>query len=258
MKKHWILLVLALCAGLTGYAEDKGEKQHVNVVFVGNSITQGALLADPAHEAPPVQAVKYLTLQQEVAGVKFSNQGVSGSTTVDFLPATQTLFLKVKQAADVFKTDKEATLVFSLMLGTNDSAIKGPNGSPVQPAQYKTNVKVIVDELLALYPDSRIVLHRPIWYSPNTYNGAMYLKEGLNRLERYFAEINQLVEAYAVTHPDRVYCGDIDGFGYFRTNYATELFAEEGNAGTFYLHPNAKGAVKLGELWGKALLKVVR
>lgn len=95
----------------------------------------------------------------------------------------------------MFKTDKEATLVFSLMLGTNDSAIKGPNGSPVQPAQYKTNVKVIADELLALYPDSRIVLHRPIWYSPNTYNGAMYLKEGLNRLERYFAEINQLVEA---------------------------------------------------------------
>jgi hypothetical protein len=86
----------------------------------------------------------------------------------------------------------------------------------------------------------------------------MYLKEGLNRLEKYFAEINQLVEAYAITHPDRVYCGDIDGFGYFRTNYATDLFAEEGNAGTFYLHPNAKGAVKLGELWGKALLKVVR
>ncbi len=116
MKKHWILLVLALCAGLTGYAEDKGEKQHVNVVFVGNSITQGALLADPAHEAPPVQAVKYLTLQQEVAGVKFSNQGVSGSTTVDFLPATQTLFLKVKQAADVLKRIRRQRWYFRLCL----------------------------------------------------------------------------------------------------------------------------------------------
>lgn len=253
-----ILLALTLCAGLSGYAADKGEKQYVNIVFVGNSITQGVLLADPAHEAPPVQAVKYLTLQPEIAGVKFSNQGVSGSTTVDFLPASQTLFLKVKQAANQFKNDTRATLIFSVMLGTNDSAIKGPNGSPVQPAQYRTNVKVIVDELLSLYPDSKVVLHRPLWYSPNTYNGAMYLREGLNRLEKYFTEINQLVEAYAVSHPDRVYCGDTEGFVYFRTNYTTDVFPEEGNAGTFYLHPNAKGAAKLGELWGKALLKTVR
>ena len=50
--------------------------------------------------------------------------------------------------------------------------------------------------------------------------------------------------------------GDTEGFDYFKTHYETELFPEEGNAGTFYLHPNKKGAAALGELWGKAIQKV--
>ena len=77
-------------------------KKNMNIVFIGNSITQGALIATPSHDAPPVKAALYLTKQPSVASVKYSNQGVSGCTTTDYLPTTETLFPKAKEAADKF------------------------------------------------------------------------------------------------------------------------------------------------------------
>lgn len=119
------------------------------------------------------------------------------------------------------------------------------------------NMKTIIDKLLALYPECKIVLHRPVWYSPNTYNGAKYLEEGLNRLQSYYPELQALVLDYSKHFPGQVFMGDTDGFDYFKTHYKNELFPEKGNAGTFYLHPNRKGASALGELWGKAILGAI-
>ncbi|WP_370449594.1 MULTISPECIES: GDSL-type esterase/lipase family protein [Parabacteroides] len=232
-------------------------KKNMNIVFIGNSITQGALIATPSHDAPPVKAALYLTKQPSVASVKYSNQGVSGCTTTDYLPTTETLFPKAKAAADKFADETWATLIFSIMLGTNDSAITGPNGAPASPEKYEENMKAIINQLLALYPSCKIVLHRPVWYSPNTYNGAMYLKEGLNRLQSYYPVLQSLVEEYAKRFPGQVFMGDTEAFDYFKANYLTDLIPEEGNAGTFYLHPNEKGAAVLGEYWGKAIMKVV-
>ena len=229
----------------------------MNIVFIGNSITQGALISTPSHDAPPVKAALYLTKQPSVTSVKYSNQGVSGCTTTDYLPTTETLFPKAKEAADKFADETWATLVFSIMLGTNDSAITGPNGAPASPEKYEENMKAIINQLLALYPSCKIVLHRPVWYSPNTYNGAMYLKEGLNRLQSYYPVLQSLVEEYAKRFPGQVFMGDTEAFDYFKANYLTDLIPEEGNAGTFYLHPNEKGAAVLGEYWGKAIMKVV-
>lgn len=249
-----LLLLLFIVGPLLLHAQKKVE---LNIVYVGNSITQGALLADPAHDAPPVKTTLWLQQQLGIAAVEFSNQGVSGSTTVDFLPASQSLFPKVKQAADLLKGGPHTTLLFSVMLGTNDSAVKGPNGAPVSPQQYYTNLKVIVDELLSLYPQCLVVVHRPIWYSPNTYNRAIYLKEGLRRLESYLSQLQTLVRQYEKSDPNRVFMGDVEAFDYYKANYLTDFTAEEGNAGTFYLHPNQKGAAKLGEFWGKAIYKVI-
>jgi lysophospholipase L1-like esterase len=98
-------------------------------VFIGNSITQGAQLKDPVQEAPPVQTVQWLQKQEGIDRVNMSNQGVSGLTTVDFLPASQTFFPKVKMAMEALQAEHpDATLLFSMMLGTNDSANSGPNG----------------------------------------------------------------------------------------------------------------------------------
>lgn len=43
----------------------------------------------------------------------------------------------------------------------------------------------------------------------------------------------------------------------FTGNYSTHFTPEEGNAGTFYLHPNKKGAEVLGNYWGEAILKAI-
>ena len=126
-----LLLCMTICCYMTGE-----EKKNLNIVFIGNSITQGALLENPRHEAPPVKAALYLRRQPSVGTVRYSNQGVSGSTTFDFLPQTDLLFPKVVRVADQFKDETWATLIFSIMLGTNDSAITGPNGAPASPAKY--------------------------------------------------------------------------------------------------------------------------
>ena len=247
-----LLLYITICHMAMGE-----EKRNLNIVFIGNSITQGALLENPTHEAPPVKAALYLAKQPDIATVKYANQGVSGCTTTDYLPLTETLFPKALIAADQFNGETWATLVFSIMLGTNDSAIVGPNGAPASPAKYYENMKAIIDKLLALYPDCRIVLQRPLWYSPNTYNAAKYMEEGLSRLQSYYPELQSLVLDYSRRFPGQVFMGDTDGFEYFKTHYETDLRPEDGNAGVFYLHPNKKGAAALGEFWGKAIYKIV-
>lgn len=103
------LFALLLCSGRMQALE----KRHLNIIFIGNSITYGAGLSDPTHNAPPVYTALYLGKQPGIGEVKYSNQGVSGCTTVDYLPETQTLFTKMQQAADQFKDEDWATMVFS-------------------------------------------------------------------------------------------------------------------------------------------------
>src|SRR5690349_4129250 len=110
-----LLLIIPLCSFLIE------EKKSVYVVFIGDSITEGGALADRTTEASPIYAVAYLKQQQGIGKVEFSNQGVSGFTTVDFLPSTGTAFNNVAKAANSF-VGKGGTLIFSVMLGTNDSA----------------------------------------------------------------------------------------------------------------------------------------
>lgn len=252
--KIWII-ILCLCGTVWTYGA-KPRAKNLNLVFIGNSISAGALLKEPQTECPPVQACEYLRQLEGVGEVVCENQAVSGQTTADFLPAFRSRYPRVIAAADRLTADRQALLVFSIMLGTNDSAIKGPNGAPVRPKQYHTNLSVILDHLLARYPGCKIILHRPLWYSENAYNnGAMYLKEGLQRLEKYYPELQLLVEEYAETHPNQVYLGDTEAFDYFKAHAADLFNHERGNAGIFFLHPNKAGAAKLGEFWGKAIEK---
>jgi len=247
-----ILTVLFNAASLFA----QSPKQNLNIVFIGNSITGGAGLADPATEAPPVIACNYLRQQANIGTVAFSNQGYSGFTTVDFLPSTAKAFRKVELAAHAF-ADKQALLIFSVKLGTNDSAIQGPNGSPVSRENYKQNLKLIADSLLKEFPGCIIILQYPIWYSPNTYNGAKYLEEGLLRLQSYIPQIDRLVADYAASYPKRVFIGDKKGFNYFKKHYLTDLQPEQGRQGIFYLHPDKQGAAALGTFWAKAINKII-
>lgn len=251
MRKY--LLLLCLCVSMSALAQKK-----LNVVFVGNSITQGALLENPMQEAPPVRAGIWLGNQKGIAEVNISNQGVSGKTTVDFLPASKSYFPKVKEAMDKLQQEHpDAISLFSIMLGTNDSANTTTNGAPVSAPQYYTNMKVIIDELMDAFPNALFVLHYPIWYSPNTYNGAQYLASGLKRLKSYYPCLQELVESYAESSRGKVFLGDTEATAYFETHYQTELRPEQGYAGIFYLHPNKQGAENLATFWGKAIYNAV-
>lgn len=234
------------------------KKRDINVVFIGDSITYGAGLAMPLADAPPAQAAKYLQQLKYTGRVKFANRGISGFTTVNFLPAGGGAFYDVIKAADSFYNNQEAQLVFSIMLGTNDSAIHGPKGAPVSPESYFNNLKLITDSLLARYPDCKLVINYPIWYSPNTYNGSKHLQEGLNRLQSYFPEIKRLVKAYTVTHPKQVFTGDQQGFNYFKVNFKSYYQQEPGKQGIFFLHPNTEGARVLGNFWGHAIADALK
>lgn len=230
------------------------KSQEYKVVFIGNSITQGVILENPQQNSPPSQTIEWLRANSE-GKYEFSNCGVSGRTTTEFLPVSENEFINVKRAADKFYSEG-GQLIFSIMLGTNDSAIKGPVGAPLLPQLYYTNMKTIIGELLNLYPNAIVVLNRAIWYSPNTYNGSMYLKEGLNRLESYYPMLKKIVYEYNITNPKKVFMGDEEGFEFFKEK-SDLYFAEDGNAGIFYLHPNEKGAKLLADFWGKTILKAL-
>jgi len=218
----------------------------VGIVFIGNSITEASYLKD----TPPKVAVTYL--KEKHYNVKYANCGISGMTTFNFLPSANSCYRSVVVAADSLYNN-ESLLIFSIKLGTNDSAIKGPAGAPVSPEKYRENMQQIIDSLVLRYPSCKIILHHPIWYSPNTHNTALYLQEGLTRLQSYKYEIKKLVK----NNPLYVFEGDKDAFDFFRKNYKQYHNPQEGKSGIFYLHPNTVGAEKLGLYWGKNMEKYI-
>lgn len=253
MKPVFNYTCLILLFVLTSFSEKKAKK--INIVFIGDSITEGGALADPKTEATPIYVAKLLRHRKDVSVVNIDNKGFSGHTTVDFLPERNIDFPKVLQEADSFAKDKTALLLFSIMLGTNDSAMFGPNGAPVQAVQYKENLNLLINALIKKYPDAKFVIQYPLWYSPNTHNNAGYMQEGLNRLSSYFSQIEALHAAYKLSHPNRVYLGEEAVFSFFQKNHKKLFKAEDGKHGAFYLHPNAEGSKRLAEFWVKGITR---
>ena len=240
------------------YFGDSSLKQ-LMVIYIGDSITFGANHFNPKSTAPPVIASNFIQEQLKGTKVHFVNCGKNGSTTNDFLPERKYILSNVIKAANRFVKHGNGSgqIIFSIMLGTNDSARKGLEGTPVFPNQFRLNLKIIINELLNMYPDCKVVLQKPIWFSNNSYNGENYMQDALERLISYHPEIELLVQEFSITRPDAVFLGDSVGFDHFKNNYLTDHTPEKGNAGTYYLHPNKKGAAKLGELWADSILRII-
>jgi lysophospholipase L1-like esterase len=253
--KTKILLFFLLLFSFYSFSQNKKERR-LCIVFIGNSITEGKGGVNSV--PPPTHAANFLKAQRGITDVLFANAGKSGATTLDFLPENGKQFVKVTKAADSLSLHKDYQLLFSIKLGTNDSAMEGPNGAPVSKENYRKNMEVIIHALLDKYPGSKVIVHHPIWYSTNTYNRSKYLQEGLNRLESYIPQINQMMKEYRVTHPGRVFVGDVKAFNHFKKNYLKLLKPENGQQGTFYLHPNEEGVAVLGRYWGKAIANAIR
>ena len=223
--------------------------QNINLLFIGNSITAGALLGNASQQAPPIVC---RALIEEATGVTTNvfNGGHSGITTFGYLPGRDD-FTRIVNNARTFQKNG-GRIYISIMLGTNDSACHGPEGAPVAPDVYAGNIRTIIDKLIENIPDCRIVLNYPIWYSPSTYNSSKYLQEGLDRLHSYYPVLDEIIAQY-----DQVYAGNRGVWEYFENNFA--LFTREnGNEGYFYLHPNQNGAVRLAEIWANSLLELIR
>jgi len=228
----------------------------LDVVYIGDSITAGAGLHQAQGEAAP-PATCSEALRKAGFSVFDSNQGHSGHTTKDFLPPAtpnpKSDFGRAALAAEQLLKEHPGQLIFTIMLGTNDSAQRGPNGAPLPPAGYHENLKTIIDRLLTDFPTSKVFVQHATWYSPSTHNSSEYGPKGLERLKSYDPIIQSLVAEYAKTAPSRVFEGDRDAFGYFEAHFADVLRTEKGADGPFYLHPNKDGAVRLGEFWALSI-----
>lgn len=247
--KRVILSLFVTLVACGAWAKSPADRA-CHLIFVGNSITEGVLHADKSKTAPPVVAAEFVG-RMTSGEVHFRNCGRSGATTVDFLPGRGADFRRVEQAvAELREMNASAPVVVSIMLGTNDSASSGPTGAPVSNEDYAHNLETIMARIRELCPGVIFVLQRPIWYSANTYNGARYLVEGQKRLEGYTGVLLSLAGKY-----DDVYMGDQSGYDYFRDHHEKYCFAENGLAGVFYLHPNEKGARKLGKRWARAIVE---
>lgn len=72
-----------------------------------------------------------------------------------------------------------------------------------------------------------------------------------------YYKIIYLVAHYSQANPNQVFLGDTAASDFFRNNYQSYFTPENGNAGTFYLHPNKEGAGILGKYWAEAILKAI-
>ena len=220
-----------------------------NLVFIGDSITEGDYLGDPERNAPPALCTAELRRRMPGAEIYGSNAGRSGDTTLDFLPGTGKDFGLAEANARALQKAHAGRLLFSIMLGTNDSAETGTNGAPVSAETFEKNLRTIVGRLRSEFPGSVVVLEQPTWYSPNTANRSEYGASGLRRLQSYFP----LLPKVAARYRKDVFVGDTRAFDVFRERSKELLRPENGQHGVFYLHPNQGGAKVLAGTWADAI-----
>ena len=251
MKRLLSLLLIALFA-LSYQTQAANKIKTCNVIYIGNSITAGAGHKESLKSAPPVISAQILE-KKLGKDVNFRNCGRSGATTLDFVPSHNRDFKRVEKAIKEIQDISQEPIIFSIMLGTNDSASTRCYGAPASNAQYKKNLMDLISRLRKMAPGAIFVLQRPIWYSPNTYNGAMYLTAGLKRVTDY---ANVLLEI-AQQEKD-VFVGDYEAFDFFKQHYRKYMFAENGNAGVFFLQTNEDGAKELAKVWSKGIISALK
>lgn len=234
-------------------------QRELNIVFVGNSITYGALHKDREKTAPPVVCSQWLERQDGIGKVHFANCGRSGRTTFNFIPTrgdkNKNYYSNVvSSAAKLVGEHPQAQLVFSIMLGTNDAAER-PFNSLTTPYKYRENISLIIDSLAAHWPQAIFVLHKPIWHSvPFVTKGGSYMSKNSVKL---YGEYYKACRDIVTSHPGKVFLGDKDAYNYFK-KHADQLFHEHGRDNCdFYLHPTEAGSAVLAEYWGKAILKAL-
>jgi lysophospholipase L1-like esterase len=237
------------------------EQRALNVVFIGNSITYGALHKQPKKTAPPVVCAEWLAQHEDIGPVYFANCGKSGRTTFNFIPLkgdkNQNFYpWVVKHAQHLTEQHPHAQLVFSMMLGTNDAAER-PFNSLTTPYMYEHNIRLIINSLAQTFPQANFVIHKTIWHSlPFTTRNGSYMSKNSCKL---YGQYYKACRAIASDYPDHVFLGDSKAYDYFRKHEKSMLVREKGYQDMpFWLHPNEEGSARLAEFWGEAIIKAVK
>jgi hypothetical protein len=240
------LLAIGSCEGRA----DEGKTY--NIVFMGDSITQGAQVSSP-ELIPPVVCLWALKANMPGANFSMVKLGFDAHTTANFLPTPTGEFAWTENSArKLSAAHPGGQLIFSIMLGAHDSALSGPKGTPISADVYQTSLKAIVGQLLKDFPNSLVFVHHPIWHSNNikiaTYN---YGPNSIDQLKSYLPAVDAVVTETAKEYPKHVFLGDTAGFDYFAAHYKDELIPMGGG----YLQVNDKGAATLGKLWADTMEK---
>jgi len=211
-----LMLVAVLGCGAI-YSMKNGD--HISVLCLGDSITAGVGVLDPANDSYPAQVSKHLGLRYKV-----QNYGASGATVSQGTSAyTDTGLYK--------KALKSEVDVIVLALGTNDA-----REGFFDAEQFEADYRLIVDELVQSIPDAEIILVLPIPINITAFNYSdTILKESIIPMIQTIAQDKGLVTVDAYT----AFAGD------------TSLLADG-------LHPNKRGAAILAKAVEEAIKEIAR
>ncbi|MEG1587744.1 MAG: GDSL-type esterase/lipase family protein [Mucinivorans sp.] len=212
MRKLILSLTLIFCAVLLSTAADK-----VRVAAVGNSITYGAGIDNPAQNSYPAQLQRVLGDKYWV--VNFGASGYSMLSKSDYPYITTGQF----KSSVEFNPD-----IILIKLGTNDT--KTNNRDKIK-SDYKADYQKLINLYRALPSNPRIILLTPVpCYLPS---GAY---EGTNKI--YEETINPIIQELAYENELEV----IDLYHVFNPNAPIPAYIMPDK-----LHPSAIGAARMVE-----------
>ena len=222
------------------------------LVCIGDSITAGSSLPDAANQCAPVVLARELANGSPAGTAVFlTNVGKSGTTTEDWIPPKGLVNRADKAAAKLMADHPTGQMIFSIMLGTNDSANHGPHGSPVADERYRQNLKAITDLLASKYPDCRIFIHHAIFYSKNTHNTSDYEGNSAHdRLLSYFPQIDALIADDAKAEHRHLFAGDVGRVRPFHQKVRDRTFAAGGQERDVLSAPECDWCRGIGKVLG--------
>ena len=202
----------------------------INILAIGDSITAGTGTSGGANTLPNQVATKLATIT--ALPVSVNNQGVSGKTTVDWLPAGSLLTPALASG------QASGSNVAIIMLGTNDSK-ETVNTSL---ASYLANLTSIANQCLLTPGIQSVVLNCPPYHgvaAPDFYGTS------LNRLMAYNDNLYTICTG---SNGKGILLGDQAGFGYIA--HTPALLGDN-------IHPTDTGAAGLGGFQARALKKIL-
>ena len=204
-----------------------------SILAIGDSITYGNGLS--AGQDPPSKMDTALTSMYGTRSVNILNQGHSGSKTADWLSGAGSGYLNT--AISAAQSASPAATIAIIMLGANDAA----TSNHVSSTTYISNISSIISSLFS-NGFTKVIINYPT-YIPAGANSNATDETATNLTNQYMAKLDTIVNGTTIVAGDKV------AYGYFQ-DYLTSLQADQ-------THPNANGALALGNMWATATAKAI-